>query len=335
MQPERLNLGKDVAEGRDDDAQVGPPELVERQPLAEESAGREHVPDGLDVIARVHRTLAGAVGEEQVADHDVVAQRSRADEMAAVDGQDPDPADAARGGRFLGEGFVARVEPAQHVDHLGDDLERVDSHVRTRGGRSRGSSGPEADEEGALRSRMEEQRDQALSPREVRALQAAQHVVVVEHQDAVAARLVEDGDGARDAFAVIDELVVGRAAPQADVGRKGEPDPERDRHRDAGPRQRSSSFFRGLEGCDEQREEHGDPGDPDEARAEPDRRQRREAEQERRGHRAERVPEIHLAGLSADGVDLGVHESDDHREREPEDEHRQRHDHDGGTQLAE
>src|SRR5262245_11876973 len=58
VKEKRVRVREDILKGSDDDAQRGLVELMKREPLAEQAAGREPLADGVEVFARVKETRA-------------------------------------------------------------------------------------------------------------------------------------------------------------------------------------------------------------------------------------------------------------------------------------
>ena len=85
VEPEKLHLREYRTERRCDRAEVRRVELIQRKPLHERTARREHAAHGLEVFPRVHAALTRAPRDEQVADDDVVVPIGRPHEVPAVD----------------------------------------------------------------------------------------------------------------------------------------------------------------------------------------------------------------------------------------------------------
>ena len=204
-------MREDGEERARDDVELLARQLVERQPLAEEPAGREAARDGLVHLARVEAAGAGVPGDEEVGDDDVEASVARRQIAAAVVDHEVHVGPRRAGRRSRRRS--ARAPPS-----------RPRARARRPSCPSTPSAGPalavmpvaRPTKSDAPRVGMEQQRQEAETALVGRRRAAAEHVVVVEPQ----LQIVADVDDADDAGRpLVQGAQASRAGPEVDERR--------------------------------------------------------------------------------------------------------------------
>ena len=191
---QRERIREHVEEGRSDHRHLLGRELIERQPLTEDAAGREVCARRLEVLARVERAGAGLPGHEQVRHDHVEVLGRRAQEVPCVV-EHQLAARVAVGAAVLGGEVVARRGgDARHDLH---QRELLDARVHERGSGAAARGG--AEERDAPWRGMQQQREMPLSLLMHGVGAAAERIVVVELDPALAPAF-EHGDQTRRAL---------------------------------------------------------------------------------------------------------------------------------------
>ena len=278
--PPETHLGEHDEEGARDRIELLVRQLVERQPLAEDAAGREPARDGLEHLARVEAARPRVPGDEEVRDDDVVPVGARGEPAAPVTDHE----------LYVGAPEERRVPGAEvgarRRCDLGDDLDHRRPLHAERRARARGDAGRHADERDSLRRRMQQEREETLPTLVGRGGAAAEHVVVVEAQLEVVAGV----DHRHDARRALGERAEGLAGCEVCEGGPHRVEGHQSQQRGVAERAEPRTRRRDQVGEDDVR----DRGE-EKPRPETDRRQHDEARRERAADRAQRVGGRELA----------------------------------------
>ena len=186
-----MATGKTVQERARDERELLARELVERQPLAEEAAGREVRRGGFVHLARVEAAGAGVPRDEQIGDDHVEALVGGGQVAPPVVDDD---ADVAALEHAAVPGAEVRARCGGHLGHQLDNRGLVEPERRAGAG---ADAGGQADEQRPVRIGMQQQRHQPEAALVGCGRAAAEHVEVVEAELQVVRRLDHADDAAR------------------------------------------------------------------------------------------------------------------------------------------